>query len=152
MQSNLPNAWDSRKEKEIRQALTDLRNMEEMGYFDGLPEYVVGPSDLKVEGSTSAQLAKWAPFAKKVSQFKPVDYPIGPALSQFMTQVAVRDRTEVYKAETNKKFADAVVQVRILYGKILRGEIASNTIIRSIVSSFMDTFMKDRNLLLNLAG
>jgi HD-GYP domain-containing protein (c-di-GMP phosphodiesterase class II) len=42
--------------------------------------------------------------------------------------------------------------VRILYGKVVRGEIASNAIVRSIVGSFMDTFMKDRNLLMNLAS
>ena len=87
-----------------------------------------------------------------MSALKPLDNPVGPALAQFMTQLRPRDRTEIYKNETHKRFQDAVGQVRILYVKILRGEIASNAIVRSIVGSFMDTFMKDRNLLLNLAG
>ncbi|MDB5103477.1 MAG: metal dependent phosphohydrolase [Fibrobacteres bacterium] len=143
---------DNRRDREIRQTLNELRALVEGGYFDGLHPAAHIPDELKVLAAISAQLNKSAPFARKVAALRPMDNPVGPALAQFMTQVLVRDRTDIYKTETHRKFEDAVGQVRILFGKIVRGEIASNSIVRSIVGSFMDTFMKDRNLLLNLAA
>jgi HD-GYP domain-containing protein (c-di-GMP phosphodiesterase class II) len=150
--NNASNNWDTRRDREIRQTLNELRLMDEGGYFEGLHAVASIPEDLKVQAAISAQLNKGAPFARKVALLKPMDQPVGPALTQFMNQVMVRDRTEAYKTETHRKFEDAVAQVRILFGKIVRGEIASNAIVRSIVGSFMDTFMKDRNLLMNLAA
>ncbi|HKP97966.1 MAG TPA: HD domain-containing phosphohydrolase [Fibrobacteria bacterium] len=144
--------WDTRRDKEIRQTLSELRALADAGYFEGLQPQPAVPEDLKLQSLVAAQLSKGAVFARKVQVLKPMDNPVGPALTQFMTQLLVRDRTEPYKQETLKKFEDAVGQVRILFGKIVRGEIASNAIIRSIVASFLDTFMKDRNLLLNLAA
>jgi HD-GYP domain-containing protein (c-di-GMP phosphodiesterase class II) len=146
------NSWDNRRDREIRQTLQELRVMDEGGYFDGLNVGVSVPENLKVQAAIQAHMNKGAPFAKRVAGLKPLDNPVGPALTQFMSQLMVRDRTDIYKTETNRKFQDAVGQVRILYGKVVRGEIASNAIVRSIVGSFMDTFMKDRNLLMNLAS
>lgn len=152
MQNKTPNSWDNRREREIRMTMNELKALEESGYFDGLSELAVIPMDLQVHGVVASQVARAAPFVRKVSLYKPLDYPVVPALSQFMSQLAVRDRTETYKTDTQRKFDEAVGQVKILFGKIVRGEIASNAVIRSIVSSFMDTFMKDRNLILNLAS
>nr|MDQ3003580.1 hypothetical protein [Fibrobacterota bacterium] len=146
------NSWDTRRDREMRQTLIELRLMDEGGYFEGLQAVTSIPEDLKVQAAISAQLNKGAPFMRKIAQLRPMDLPVGPALTQFMNQVSIRDRTETYKTETHRKFEDAVAQVRILFEKIVRGEIASNAIVRSIVSSFMDTFMNDRNLLLNLAA
>ncbi|MDB5051698.1 MAG: metal dependent phosphohydrolase [Fibrobacteres bacterium] len=144
--------WDTRRDREIRQTLSELRALADAGYFEGLQPQSAIPDEVKLQSVISAQLSKGAVFARKVQVLKPMDNPVGPALTQFMTQVMVRDRTEPYKQETRKLFEDAVGQVRILFGKIVRGEIASNSIIRAIVGSFMDTFMKDQNLLLNLAA
>ncbi len=152
MQKPTPNSWDSRRERDIRLTMNELRALEDMGYFDGLSELAAIPDNFKVQSVVAAQVARAAPFVRRVSFYKPLDYPVVPALSQFMSQLAVRDRTETYKTETQRKFDEAVGQVRILFGKIMRGEIASNAVIRSIVGSFMDTFMKDRNLILNLAS
>jgi HD-GYP domain-containing protein (c-di-GMP phosphodiesterase class II) len=144
--------WDNRRDKEVRQTLHELRAMDENGYFEGLHVAAGIPDDAKAHAAIAAQLNKTAGFARRISALKPMDTPVGPALAQFMSQLKVRDRTEIYKTETHRKFDDAVGLVRILFGKIVRGEIASNAIVRSIVGSFMDTFMKDRNLLLNLAS
>jgi HD-GYP domain-containing protein (c-di-GMP phosphodiesterase class II) len=144
--------WDSRRDREVRQTLSDLKALEESGYFDGLGPAAVAPEDPKSQAVLETRLLRSGPFLRRVSALKPLDNPVGPALAQFMSQLRPRERTDLYKNETHKRFQDAVDQVRILYGKILRGEIASNAIVRSIVGSFMDTFMKDRNLLLNLAG
>ena len=144
--------WDNRRDREVRQTLNELRAMDESGYFDGLRAVAGLPEDAKDQASISAQLIRTAGFSRKISALKPMDTPVGPALAQFMSQLKVRDRTEAYKTETHRKLDDAVGMVRILFGKIVRGEIASNAIVRSIVGSFMDTFMKDRNLLLNLAS
>jgi HD-GYP domain-containing protein (c-di-GMP phosphodiesterase class II) len=146
------NTWDSRREREIRQTMNELKLLEEAGYFQGLTDSGAVPDELKVQAVVTAQMTRAAPFLRKVAQYKPLDYPVVPALSQFMTQLSVRDRSEMYKTETYRKFEDAVAQVRILFGKIVRREIASNAVIRSIVGSFMDAFMKDRNLILNLAS
>ncbi len=144
--------WDSRRDREIRQTLAELKAMDESGYFDGLLASGTPPDDPKLRADLELKLARSQPFLRRIAALKPSDNPIGPALAQFMTQVWPRDRTEPYKRGTQDLFQAAVDQVRILYGKILRGEIASNAIVRSIVGSFMDTFMKDRNLLLNLAA
>lgn len=144
--------WDNRRDREVRQTLNELRAMDESGYFDGLQAVAGLPEDAKAQAANAAQLEKTAGFARKISALKPMDTPVGPALAQFMSQLKVRERTETYKTETHRRFEDAVGLVRILFGKIVRGEIASNAIVRSIVGSFMDTFMKDRNLLLNLAS
>jgi HD-GYP domain-containing protein (c-di-GMP phosphodiesterase class II) len=144
--------WDARRERDIRLTLAELKALEESGYFDGLLASGLSPDDPKLKATLEAKLARSQTFLRRVAALKPLDNPIGPALSQFMSQIWPRDRTEVYKTDTQKRFQAAVDQVRILYGKILRGEIASNAIVRSIVGSFMDTFMKDRNLLLNLAA
>ncbi len=144
--------WDNRRDREVRQTLNELKALEDNGYFDGLQTAAVIPQELQVQAAITAQLNKGAPFASRIAALRPMDSPVGPALAQFMSQLLVRDRTEIYKTETHRKFEDAVGQVRILFGKVVRGEIASNAIVRSIVGSFMDTFMKDRNLLLNLAA
>ncbi len=144
--------WDSRREKDIRQILGELKALEESGYFDGLSPSADLPEELQAVGATDAKLVKSAPFIRKVSRFRPLDHPVQPSLHQFMSQLSVHDRTEIHKTETHRKFQDAVGQVRILFGKLMRGEIASNALIRSIVGSFMDTFMKDRNLIVNLAA
>ncbi|MBW8886285.1 MAG: HD domain-containing protein [Fibrobacteres bacterium] len=147
-----PILWDNRRDREVRQTMSELKALEEKGYFDGLGLTASDAEDPKAREAVETLLLRSAPFLRRVSSFKPLDNPVGPALAQFMTQLRPRERTEIYKNETHKRFQDAVGQVRILYGKILRGEIASNAIVRSIVGSFMDTFMKDRNLLLNLAS
>ncbi len=147
-----PILWDNRRDREVRQTLAELQALEEKGYFDGLGLTASDAEDPKAREAVETLLLRCGPFLRRVSALKPLDNPVGPALAQFMTQLRPRDRTEIYKSETHKRFQDAVGQVRILYGKLLRGEIASNAIVRSIVGSFMDTFMKDRNLLLNLAG
>jgi HD-GYP domain-containing protein (c-di-GMP phosphodiesterase class II) len=151
MSTRPPQALDPRKEKEIRQTLADLRALEEHGYFDGLTDHKPGPADLRLPGGSQTQ-GRWAAFHKRVSLLKPADLPLGPALAQFMSQFTIAERTAAHKAETAKKFVDAVEQVRYLFGKILRAEVTSSSMIRAIVGNFMDTFMKDRNLLLNLSA
>jgi HD-GYP domain-containing protein (c-di-GMP phosphodiesterase class II) len=144
--------WDTRRDREVRQTLAELKALEESGYFDGLLALGPSPNDPELRAELEAKLARSLPFLRRVAALKPLDNPIGPALSQFMSQIWPRDRTEIYKTGTQNLFQAAVDQVRILYMKVLRGEVASNAIVRSIVGSFMDTFMKDRNLLLNLAA
>jgi HD-GYP domain-containing protein (c-di-GMP phosphodiesterase class II) len=143
---------ENHRDRDVRQTLNELRALEESGYFEGLSTMAEVPEDVKIRVAIAAQLNKAQPFARKVAALKPMDNPVGPALSQFMSQILARDRTELHKTETQRKFEEAEGQVRILFGKVVRGEIASNAIVRSIVGSFMDTFMKDRNLLLNLAS
>jgi HD-GYP domain-containing protein (c-di-GMP phosphodiesterase class II) len=144
--------WDNRRDREVRQTLAELKALEESGYFDGLGLLPSLPDDPKARVASEAQLIRSGAFLRRVAALKPLDNPVSPPLAQFMSQLRQRERTEAYKSETHKHFQEAVGQVRTLYGKILRGEIASNAIVRSIVGSFMDTFMKDRNLLLNLAA
>ncbi len=151
MNINPPNIWDPRRDQEVRDTLKELKALEDAGYFEGLIDLAVVPDDDKIQELVTAKVSRAAPFLRRVSLYKPADQPSLPALSQFMSQISVRDRTEPYKQDIHWKFEEAVGQVRILFGKIVRGEIASNAVIRGIVGSFMDTFMKDRNIILNLA-
>ncbi len=152
MQSKPALAWDPRRDKEIRTTLSEIKTLEESGYFDGLGEYFHPPALLEVEGALAKQIARSAPFVKKVTLFKPLDYPVVPPFSQFMSQISVGERTDWYKTETHRLYNESLEQVKILFGKIGRGEISSNSVIRTIIGGFIDTFMKDRNLILNLAS
>jgi hypothetical protein len=84
------NSWDNRRDREIRQTLQELRVMDEGGYFDGLNVGVSVPENLKVQAAIQAHMNKGAPFAKRVAGLKPLDNPVGPALTQFMSQLMVR--------------------------------------------------------------
>ena len=140
----------------MRQVMSELRALEETGYFEGLTDLIPGSAEAGEpkfgagRGSVPSQM-RLNLLSRRIATLKPMDHPVGPALSQFMTQVSVRERTDTYKQETHRKFADGVGQVRILFGKIARGEVSSNSIVRSVAGSFMDTFMRDRNLLVNLS-
>lgn len=154
MQTRPSSTWDPKREQETRQILSEIRVLEESGYFEGLVDFDVSHNYEvhKRQEMIGAQLLRSAPFMRRVAKYSPLDSPSVPALSQFMTQLKVSERTEIYKNDTQKKFTVAANQVQILFGKIVRGEIASNAVIKSIIGSFMDLFMKDRNLILNLAS
>lgn len=141
-------AWDPRKEKEIRQVLAELRALEESGLFDGLDPAAATPG----REETAREEARGRIVAKRLMDLVLRDAPSAPALSQFMSQLTVGERTLPYKRENQRRFEDAVSQVKTLYRRIARGEAASSALIRAIVGSFLDTFMKDRNLLVNLAA
>ena len=154
MQTRPSSTWDPKREQETRQILSEIRVLEESGYFEGLVDFDVSHNYEvhKRQEMIGAQLLRSAPFMRRVAKYSPLDHPAVPALSQFMTQLKMSERTEIYKTDTQKKFIVAANQVQILFGKIVRGEIASNAVIKSIIGSFMDVFMKDRNLILNLAS
>ncbi len=149
MKSHSADTTDSRREKELLKALGELKALDESGYFSGLVQSVLPGKDHRSQIQIQEWIQRAAPFLRKAAQFNPLDTPVTPALEQFMSQLAVKERTKIYKTENEEKFLAAVWQVRILFGKIARREISSNAVIRSIVGSFMDTFMKDRNLILN---
>lgn len=144
-----PQAWDPRKEKELRQVLAELKAMEEAGAFDGLEGLGESPP---AKHDTLREAVRGRQVAKRIALAQGLDSPVGPALSQYMSQLAVKDRTQAYKEENRKHFDDARNQVKYLYGRIARGEVASHSLVRAIVGSLLDTFMKDRNLLVNLAA
>lgn len=144
-------SWDSRQELELRQILAELRALEGAGVFDGLPD-AGPPSAAILRAQSDKEEARGRIVARRINQARGLDHPAAPALSKFMTQIPVSQRTPAYKDENRRRFEEAVGQVRILYGRLARGEVASSSLIRSIVGSFMDTFMKDRNLLVNLAA
>lgn len=145
---------DPNREQEIRQTLNEIKALEESGYFDDLLYFDTNITEdiHKRQQLASAQVTRSASFIRRVSKTVPLDNPTAPALAQFMSQLSVKDRSEIYKTETQKKFLVASEQVKILFGKIVKGEISSNAVVRNIVGSFMDVFMKDRNLILNLAS
>lgn len=151
----VPLDWDPRKEREIRRTLEELRALEDRGFFDNLeaidPARPPGSAG-RLRADLREDEARGAAVAKRLALAPQGDVPVGPALSQFMTQLSVGDRSEPYKEENRKRFEEATGQVRALFGRLLRGEVSGNSLVRAIVSSFMDTFMKDRNLLLNLAA
>lgn len=143
--------WDPRKEQEMRMMLSELRALEEQGTFDGLDLPETPPPSL-IRGEIAKDEARGRLVARRITMAPLQDGPAAPPLAQFMTQLAVRERTSPYKLENQKRFDEAVVQVRSLFGRIARGEVASASMIRAIVGSFLDTFMKDRNLVAGLAA
>ncbi|MBF0430857.1 MAG: HD domain-containing protein [Fibrobacteria bacterium] len=126
------NEETSEEDLELIKAITDIPPGEE-----GMKQLLNSPAVTRIE----EQLDK--PFD---------DQPKGRALTELLTQLKVEDRTEEYKNNVEQAYVNAMKSVQQLYRKISKGCVFSNSKIRNIVNSFMNVFIKDRCIVLNLSG
>ena len=53
--------WDNRRDREIRQAMSELKALEESGYFEGLGPAAAAPEDPDSRKNVETQVARSAP-------------------------------------------------------------------------------------------
>ncbi|MFP4521818.1 MAG: HD-GYP domain-containing protein [Fibrobacterota bacterium] len=77
--------------------------------------------------------------------------PDGPSLDSLAKVMKLGERTEEYKKEINKNYIDAVGITKSLLNKLRANEGVDGKIVKGVVRLFVDTFMNDKHMLLNLA-
>jgi len=78
--------------------------------------------------------------------------PLGQPLKERMSQKTVFERSTQYKSSVTKSYDSALVDVRTLFAHI--GNLSNTDALEAkrIVEGFMNTFVTDHNILLNISG
>lgn len=77
--------------------------------------------------------------------------PSGKALKDFAEEMKPSDRTDTYKEKIVSSYNEALRKVKIILNAIADGEKIDGTVIRKIVEEFVNIFISDKNILLNLS-
>ncbi len=80
------------------------------------------------------------------------DKPSGPPLASKARQMTVKERTETYKQSASMIYASALEQTRRILFELLDCKFNNMVQIKSIVDTFIKTFVSDRNILLNISA
>ena len=79
------------------------------------------------------------------------DRPVGPALKNDATEVSPEDRIGSYKDKMSLLYDIALNDVKKILNSLANGKKVSGVTIRKIIERFVNTFITDRNILLNLS-
>ncbi len=88
---------------------------------------------------------------EKLSAGQSSDQPSGPALKQSAREMQVADRTEAYKSEISTSYESALRTTRLLLQSIVNDERSDGQAARGIVEQFVETFINDKDILLNIS-
>ncbi|MBD3314552.1 MAG: HD domain-containing protein [Chitinivibrionales bacterium] len=80
------------------------------------------------------------------------DCPTGQALKESVSQLSVQERTPEYKDEVTGSYEEALGVTTRTLDALAGHERVGGTEIRRIVNRFVEIFVTDRNILLNLSG
>ncbi|HEX2958740.1 MAG TPA: HD-GYP domain-containing protein [Chitinispirillaceae bacterium] len=80
------------------------------------------------------------------------DRPVGAALKLRMKQLYLSNRTELYKHEVKTSYSTALNEVKYILNGLADAKKIDTLKIRQVVENFMDTFVKDRNVLLAISN
>ncbi|MBF0430410.1 MAG: HD domain-containing protein [Fibrobacteria bacterium] len=80
------------------------------------------------------------------------DMPNGPPFARSITQIAVTERTEVYKNGIQHQYDTSLKKVRDIFLRITSKNPVHNDEIIKVVDDFMSIFIKDKCILLNLVN
>lgn len=161
-----------KQEDEIKRILSsDLPNLEELDLdelsttvqeIDWEPE-LKGPAkalelpefkriDPGLKGLIKLNKSKRAgELDKKLRYGRTPDRPVGPALKDEATEKAPKARTDSYKNKMALLYDIALNDVKRILNSLSNGKKVDGLQIRKIVKSFINTFITDRNILLNLS-
>jgi HD-GYP domain-containing protein (c-di-GMP phosphodiesterase class II) len=79
------------------------------------------------------------------------DVPTGIALKSRSAEKKASERTDEYKTSMVSSYEESVDRVKFILMKLAEGESVSNENIRFVVNRFIEIYLNDKNLLLNLA-
>ena len=89
---------------------------------------------------------------RKMSETKTSDRPTGPALKDRIKEMKVEERTESYKTQMTSSYSDALANVKFILNSVVEGKTVDGSIVKGIVDGFINTFVTDRNILLNISN
>jgi len=80
------------------------------------------------------------------------DVPVGIALKSRAAEKKTSERTDEYRFKMISSYEESVDRVKFVLTKLAQGESVSNENIRFVVNRFIDIYLNDKNMLLNLAA
>ena len=89
---------------------------------------------------------------KKLDEGASPDRPVGPALKQQATQIAVSQRTPAYVSEVNTSYAGAIADVKTILNSLVEGKGVDEASIRTVVNRFIKTYLTDKSILINITN
>lgn len=87
----------------------------------------------------------------KIKKGDTPDTPVGPALQDNAKEIMPDDRTEEYKASVNTSYDQGLNTVKRVLNSIANGDNLDGNQVRSVVRGFVDNFISDKNILMNLS-
>lgn len=79
------------------------------------------------------------------------DVPAGISLKSRSSEKKASERTEEYRSQMVNTYEESVDRVKFVLTKLAEGESVSNENLRFVVNRFIEIYLNDKNLLLNLA-
>lgn len=89
---------------------------------------------------------------EKIRRGDTPDAPVGTPLKEKSKEIMPDDRTEEYKIEVISNYDQALFTVKKILNSVANGESMDSIQIRTIVKGFINTFITDKNILLNLSN
>ncbi len=80
------------------------------------------------------------------------DKPVGKPLSDGASEIAPEDRSEEYKQNVSQSYENAAGEVENILTSLIKGESVDGKRIKKVVETFVELFLTDRNILLNISG
>lgn len=136
------------EDKELKAILEmDLEGLDGLGTDDASfkPAEKAPPMTLEMRMAGSSRLKRLQAMWEKG---EPGDSPAGLPFSRSVEQMATAERSLTYKATLLKTYETAALQTKEIYDLVCLGEVGNMSMVRNIVTPFMDALEKDRNILL----
>ncbi|MBD3346808.1 MAG: HD domain-containing protein [Chitinivibrionales bacterium] len=96
--------------------------------------------------------SKAADIDKDISSETGMGDPSGPPLSEQCKEIDVSERTEEYKGKIAFSYSNALSEVALVMNTLANGHATNGRNLRAIVERFVETFVNDKNILLNISG
>lgn len=80
------------------------------------------------------------------------DRPMGESILSAAKEIKVEERTKAYKISMVTNYDTALLQTKTTLENLREGLSADGKVVQNLVEAFVDTYVTDRNILLNLAG
>jgi HD-GYP domain-containing protein (c-di-GMP phosphodiesterase class II) len=134
----------------------DFKDLEDLHLEDPLPKTGIPAELSKIKPGREGlqQLlnsTKTLELDSLLQEGKTSDMPVGQSLKSRSNDLTTNDRTEEYKNKMSDSYNDSLRKTKNLLDCLAIGQNVSNEAIRSIVLLFVETYLTDKNILLNLS-
>jgi len=89
---------------------------------------------------------------KKLEKEDASDRPQGVAFKEKLSQIEISQRSHHYKDSVASAYNDSLNEVSVVLRSIANGELIDGIRVKNILRKFMNIFITDRNILLNISG
>ena len=88
----------------------------------------------------------------KIKDGRSPDKPVGPPLKGSAQQILTKERTVKYKKAVLECYLDALNRTTSMLNSLVSGDTIKGDNVRELVEQFVNTFLSDRSILLNISG